>query len=137
MNDKIYRWNAGWFGMQLGGSLWMIGTLFIGAPIFSLAALSGLIICVLVNTAGTLFWLNRHKLDCYISFQILLVIQCLAAFALLAIMDISQYLQQWEPRLKQPWHAYLFLVMYPALSVMFYFQNKQLKNVRTEDQMNK
>lgn len=134
MNTRTYQWNAGWFGAQLGGSLWMIGTLFVGAPVLSLPALSGPIICALVNLAGAIFWWNRRKLDCHASLQIFMVLLCLASFSLLAILDASGYLLQWEPRLKQPGHAYLFLAVFPALSALFYLQNRPARSGKTAGQ---
>lgn len=60
MTTNMSQWNAGWFGVQVGSSCWMVGTLFMGAPILSLPSLSGPIIFVLVNTIGLLFWFNRQ-----------------------------------------------------------------------------
>jgi hypothetical protein len=113
----------------------MISTLFYGAPFLSLVALSGPIICALVNIAGSIFWWNRRKLDCYASLQILVVLLGLATFSLLAIIDISGYLQQLEPRLKQPWHAYLILVIFPALNAYFYLLNSHARIGNTGGQI--
>jgi hypothetical protein len=107
----------------------MIGTVFMGAPIFSLPSLSGPIVFVLVNTIGLLFWFNREKLDSYISLQILIAVLCLATFSLLAIEHGCGFLGKWDPRITEPWRAYLLLLMFPGMSALLHFQTR---NRRTE-----
>ena len=124
MNTNRTRWNAGWFGAQIGGSCWMIGTVFMGAPTFSLPALSGPIIFVLVNTIGLLFWFNRGRLDSYISLQILFAVLCLATFALPAIEHGCGCLAKWDPRMTEPWRAYLLLLIFPGMSAMLHLQTR-------------
>ena len=124
MNTSKSQWNAGWFGAQIGGSCWMIGTVFMGAPTFSLSALSGPIIFVLVNTIGLLFWFNRRRLDSYISLQILTAVLCLASFSLLAIEHRTGYLAKWDPRMTEPWRAYLLLLIFPGMSAMLHLQTR-------------
>ncbi len=70
LERSSFVWNAGgWFGSQVGGSVWM---LFCGLSLLFSDAISGLV-CLgsfaVINAIGCYFWQHREKLDPYVGFQ--------------------------------------------------------------------
>ncbi len=70
LESKSFVWNAGgWFGSQVGGSVWMLfgGLSLLFSDVFSgLACLFGFAI---VNSIGCSLWLHREQIDPYVGFQ--------------------------------------------------------------------
>jgi len=77
--QPTFRWNAGgWFGGQIGGTLWLglLGTLILEAdPLAGLAALAGFAV---MNAFGWALWIRRGLLDPYVSLQVFLALCALA-----------------------------------------------------------
>ena len=113
--DSPKRWNAGWFGMQLGCSAWMLGLMYIAPSVLSLVSASGIVSFVIINLIGTYMWTRSDKLDLDVAFDIFVGIAALGTFLLLVIMDVSGVLHQWEPRFANPRYAYLLMLIFPWL----------------------
>ena len=111
--DRPAKWNAGWFGMQLGSSAWMLGLIFIAPSPFSLMSASGVFTFLMINIIGTYMWMHSGKIDIHVAFIILIGIAALGCFSLLVIMDVSGILHQWEPRFSNPRHAYWLMLLFP------------------------
>ena len=77
------NWNAGgWFGTQLGGTVWILVAAAIAATHDIWTGLILLGIFLVPNTVGYLLW-RTQKLSCYTSIQILFLLMGL--FGLLSI----------------------------------------------------
>ena len=81
-------WNGGgWFGSQLGGTVWILVAAAISLGHDPTVGLALLLLFLVPNIAGLVLWRQR-KLSCYVSLQILFA---LAGFSgLLAIYVLEQ-----------------------------------------------
>ncbi len=74
-----FQWNTGgWFGSQVGGTVWLLvgaATLVVQAP---LLAVWWVVCFALVNAVGTGLWLRRDRLRPYPAIQALLALCGLA-----------------------------------------------------------
>lgn len=121
-----FQWNAGgWFGAQLGGTLWMLilGITLLGQqPGLGLLSLG---LALLVNLAGFLLWHIRDRLAPYPCIQGLLTLVGIATLALLLAFDAADRLALLDPRFQDhPRGLYMLLLMFPGLMALFYFQNR-------------
>lgn len=119
------KWSFGWFGGQLGGTAWMLFLCLASPPIWSLVSVSGFVVFALVNLVGFVMWTNQARLDQHICVQILIAVIGLGTFALLALMDATGCVQQWDPRIQNPKSAYLMLLIFPAMSAWMHVINKR------------
>lgn len=124
--DGQFQWNAGgWFGAQVGGSLWMLllGFTLLGRQPGLGALCLGL--ALLVNATGYALWHFRDRLPPYPSIQILLLLVGLATLVLLVTFDTMAQLALLDPRFRDnPRGLYLLLLMFPGLMALFYFQDR-------------
>lgn len=116
----LFQWNrGGWFGSQLGMTLWigLLGVFLVSASPAVGLALIGL--TLLANGLGTLLWMRRDRLAPYPAIQALLVIGGLCAvLALVVVADAGLPAQ--ETGLPTPW----FLLMYPGLMLSFHLRER-------------
>ena len=127
MNPKCdpKKWNYGWFGGQLGGTAWMLFLGFASPPFWSLVPISGIVVFALVNIVGFIMWINQERLDQHICSHTLIAVIALGSYALLALMDATGCIQQWEPRLHNPKSAYLLMLIFPMVSAWIHYTTKQ------------
>ena len=74
-DEESFRWNAGgWFGGQIGASLWLgiLGALIVFSDVP--AGLLALASFVILNAVGLLLWSLRGSLDAYPASQIFLAV---------------------------------------------------------------
>ena len=127
-----FQWNAGgWFGSQLGGTVWMLvaGVMFLPQ---SLVSATVLIACfAIANAVGCRLWLRRDRLAPYPSIQRLLAV--MAVFFVVAFVAFDQtgplmYLNL-EPT-PFPKNLYWLLLMLPAIMLMFHFIEREARKRR-------
>jgi len=87
------EWNlGGWFGGQLGGTLWIL----IAAALSAIRDLeTGALVFVtflIPNIIGTIMWQRRDRLSCYVAIQMLLPLVGVFSFLAVYILDRSN---QW------------------------------------------
>lgn len=115
-----FQWNlGGWFGAQLGATLWLA---ILGCVLVMQGEPAGwlLVACAFIpNLIGTALWYRRNLLAPYPAIQTLLGVCGLAAAA--AMLGIrSSGLSTSEVGLPSLW----FLLMYPGLMVAFLLQER-------------
>ena len=119
-----FQWNAGgWFGSQVGATLWLllVGLRFAGES-YHLAAL--LALCFVVpNVVGTVMWTKRSTLDPYVAIQGLFAVIFVATAAGMVAMDCLGFLGAFGPRADNPRSLYLLLVLFPILMLSFHTKN--------------
>lgn len=126
---QAFRWNVGgWFGAQIGSTLWLFllgGMLATEHASLGLAVLS----CGLVpNAVGAFLWSRRRHLDPYLSLQGL--VACVGLFTLtaLVVLDCGNQLAAADPRFQEdPRRIYWFLLLYPALMLAFFLRQRALR----------
>jgi len=115
-----FQWNrGGWFGAQLGSTLWLVllGALLLiqSKPAGGLVVLFGL----LPNLLGCVLWRRRHTLSPYPAIQVLIA-SC-GVCALLGWASIwAGGIPASSSGMPGPW----FLLMYPGLMVAFHLQER-------------
>ena len=119
------QWNAGsWFGPQVGGTFWLLGSAFLllGQTPQLAAVLFGCF--VLPNLVGTIIWMNRDKLDPYRALQALIL--ALFVFTTIALVSADWFgvLGELDQRFKNPRQMYFVLLMYPTLMTILHFRNR-------------
>ncbi len=120
LERNSFVWNAGgWFGSQVGGSVWM---LFCGLSLMFADAISGLV-CLggfaLTNAIGCYLWQHREKVDPYVGLQRLfftLAVVC-------AIMSVVLYRRGFLSSRE----SILLIVIPPALMTFLALQNWAVK----------
>jgi hypothetical protein len=120
-----FQWSTGgWFGAQVGSTCWMLacGLWFLGESRLFGALLLG---CFAVaNLVGTGIWAKRDKVDPYQAIQILLAVVLVFTTAAMVSADRLGLLGKLDQRVKNPRLLYLLLLLFPALMIMFRFQNR-------------
>lgn len=120
-----FQWNTGgWFGAQIGSTLWL---LLLGAMILNTDTTTGsvlLLLFTLPNLAGWITWRERHRIEPYPAIQALLGMIGLSSLFAVVILDISGYITKIEPGMRNtPKQAYGYLLIFPVLMVAFHFLN--------------
>jgi hypothetical protein len=118
-----FQWNAGgWFGSQVGATLWLllVGLRFAGES-YLLAAL--LALCFVVpNVVGTVMWTKRSTLDPYLAIQGLLAVLFVSTAAGMLTINYLEFLGAFHPR-NNPRSLYFTLLIFPALMLAFHTKN--------------
>ena len=69
----MMHWNAGgWFGTQLGGSLWILIAGVLASRLDGRAASLSIALFIVANVVGVLLWRRREQLSAYAGIQLLL-----------------------------------------------------------------
>jgi len=128
----LFQWNAGgWFGGQLGATLWLI---LLGAfyARVSLGAGCFVVACGLVaNGIGGWLWWRRDRVAPYAAIQILCATAGLAAAAGLMAVDLFGDVAALDSRYERlPLWIYILLLMYPAIMGQFWLVERGVKNQR-------
>jgi hypothetical protein len=122
------KWNAGWFGVQVGSSCWLLIAGVGAAKQFpELAAL--MIGCFLVpNIFGTVLWLKRDRIEPYAAYQALLLVLLVATAAALLGADYLGVLGALDRRFQNPRDMYWILCLFPALMLALRYLNRRSSN---------
>jgi hypothetical protein len=91
-HDTVPRWNAGWFGLQRGSTVWLLimAVVLLSHHWHAAARVFG---CFLVpNVIGTCLWLSRRRVSVYRAVQIFL--PPLGLFSILAVFITDRAAQQ-------------------------------------------
>ena len=133
------QWDiGGWYGGQLGGTTWMF---VIGISCFSfsqpIAGVLILAIGLLVNIIGFAFFLNEHRLPAYPTLQLFIAILAIATLLIFIILEIANIplackLGNYQSP-STPFNHYWVLLMFPALMILFYAQNKRLQKKQSAE----
>jgi hypothetical protein len=115
-----FHWNAGgWFGSQLGGTLWLFVS---GAVLLGERPRSGLVLlgCGLgANLLGLLLWASRRRLRAYRGLQLLVSVVCGSGLLATAWLDRSGELALLDPRVGAGTMVLLLLGLWAGLLVLF------------------
>jgi len=129
-----FQWNAGWFGGQVGGTLWLLigGVLLVAGP----APLIGLVWLgsfVIANLFGLALWLMRGRLRVYPAMQLFLVTLAILSLANIVLADQSGHLPELGyPRPFSPITAYGAWLVFPLISLVLYLTERFRSRPRGE-----
>jgi hypothetical protein len=125
-----FQWNTGgWFGAQIGSTLWL---LLLGMILLNKNVIIGSIILlffILPNMMGWIIWHERHRIEPYPAIQALLGMIGFSSLFAVIILDLSGYITKLEPGMRDsPKQAYWYLLIFPVLMIAFHFLNSKEKN---------
>ncbi len=125
MPSRRFQWNrGGWFGGQLGGTLWL---LLLGGLLLARGASVGALVLVLglvPNALGVVLWRRRERWAPYPALQLLIAVSGASAVAALAAVWVAgETLPGWSFR-----GGFLALAVYPALMGMFHLQERSARD---------
>ena len=125
-----FQWNTGgWFGAQIGSTLWL---LLLGMILLNKNVIIGSIILlffILPNMMGWIIWNERHRIEPYPAIQALLGMIGFSSLFAVIILDLSGYITKLEPGMRDsPKQAYWYLLIFPVLIIAFHFLNSKEKN---------
>lgn len=85
-----FQWNAGgWYGSQLGSTVWMLVGAVVLAPHALWVALSWLGCFASANFIGTWLWRRRGRLQPYPAMQMLIVVCATTGLMALLVLDLA------------------------------------------------
>jgi len=126
-----FQWNrGGWFGGQVGATLWLIllgGLLVATDRVGGWAVLS---LGLLPNVVGCLMWRRRQRLSPYRALQELIALAGLCALVSMLILmrsDVSL------PSLQLP-SSLWFLLIYPGMMLVFHVQERAARRAVSSGQ---
>jgi hypothetical protein len=130
--QPAFSWNAwGWFGTQLGATLWM---LILGVVLLSKDSLAALVNVggfVVLNAWGLCLWQSRERLSAHAGFQRLLGASSVV-IAFVVVVNNSRGSSQ--PRVPGAWVStylpYWVIAVAPALMLLFFLLERQMKRNR-------
>ena len=134
IGDGLLQWNrTGWFGAQLGGTLWLglCGALL--ATYAPVAGLSTVGLCLAANAIGFGLWKCRAHLAPYLAIQLL----CLVSFSAAAISFGIFYRIGLAAAIAEeeggglPLPLWVYLGIYPALMILFRYLDRSRKSLDT------
>ena len=124
-----FSWNAGgWFGSQLGCTLWLLILGFVVLSKDSIAAVVCLVGFVALNAWGLSLWRRREHLNAYAGLQRYLLAASLIIALVVVVLNgrgvseppipgalVSTYLPYWS------------IAVAPALMLLFFLRERQVK----------
>jgi multisubunit Na+/H+ antiporter MnhC subunit len=117
------KWNAGWFGGQIGGTCWLLpsGIMYFLYGYY-LPGLTTIFSFVAVNLIGTFLWINRSKISAILATNIFLA----SALLFTSFSFFSMHASGVYPNLNNQGNIffepftkiiYFTLLLFPALAV--------------------
>ncbi len=120
----VAHWNAGgWFGSQLGGTLWMFISAGVLGPEHARSAVVVLVCGLASNVVGLALWGQRSRLDPYRALQILVATIVLFGFLATRWLDLHGEFEILDPRVSPRTMYVLLFVMFAVL--LFAFESKR------------
>lgn len=126
--EGAFQWNfGGWFGSQVGSTLWLVILGFVMIAQSKSGGTALVVFGLAANLIGIALWRRRRTLSPYPAIQILIAVCGLAAlFAMLVISASGQ--SQASTGLPTPW----FLLVYPGLMLAFHFQERAARRANAQ-----
>lgn len=124
LGEGAFQWNrGGWFGSQLGATLWLV---LLGSLMLAQSRLVGGLVLAFglaPNLIGTILWRRRHTLSPYRAIQGLFASCGLSA--LLAMLCIRAAGERYsDSGLPSLW----LLLLYPGLMLSFHFRERRARS---------
>jgi hypothetical protein len=115
-----FRWNAGgWFGAQLGGTLWLLLLGLILLPKDTLAAAGVLACFVAANVVGFSLWRLRDRILPYPALQWMIAACGVASLVALAFLDSRPDSVEVAPAI-----PYWVLLIFPGVMLMLWLRQR-------------
>jgi hypothetical protein len=129
-----FQWNTGgWFGAQLGSTIWLLGATAILLPKYAGAGAVALFCFLAPNVFGLILYLNRSRIAPYPAIQWLIFGIGSASVIFVVYLNRSNLVGEIDPALSYgQWGFYLLLVMFAGLMALFHILERKAVNRRHE-----
>jgi len=118
------HWNAGgWFGGQIGATVWMLVAAVLTATRDLYTGMVVLLLFVVPNVIGVMLWLSR-KLSCYASTQILIGVAAVCGLATVYVLESANAWMQMQTggQVSAQSSYWIIGLVFGGLMLMFYFR---------------
>jgi hypothetical protein len=123
-----FQWSpGGYFGAQLGGTLWLLSFLWF-APLAPEAAGLGLGLFAAANAVGFALWWGRDRIAPYVGVQLLLL--ACAAAGVAAFAGLTALRPSLASRLLKSPRDWMPLLVFPAIMVAFHLMEASARRAR-------
>ena len=121
-----FQWNTGgWFGAQLGSTVWLLGAALLLLPKQAGAGIVALFCFLIPNICGGILYLRRNRMAPYPAIQWLLLVTGVVSFIFVIYLNHSGLVQKIDPRLSyEQWGFYLLPVLFGGLMVLFHVMER-------------
>ena len=118
-----FQWNpGGWFGAQIGATVWLVGAALVLAPQQIEAAGIALLCFLLANALGLVLYRMRNRIAPYSAIQCLILLVAVTSTIFVVYLNRSGLVQEVDPRLGYgQWGFYLLPVLFGGLMVTFHW----------------
>jgi hypothetical protein len=127
--DQSSAWNAGWFGAQLGSTLWLVISAAVLVARSAAVASAVLALFLIANFVGIVLWRRRSRISMFLGMQMLLAAFWGCSMAAIFVIDRAGL---WETLAiggtnnLPASRAYVMLtVLVLALGVLFQFSGRK------------
>ena len=121
----MMHWNAGgWFGAQLGGSLWILIAGVLALRLDTQAGISAIVLFGAANGLGSFLWTRRDGLSAYAGIQLLLALVGTAGLAAVYVLERAGIFEaiQVGARVSAQSMYVVLIVVITALMLLFYLR---------------
>jgi len=117
-----FQWNTGgWFGAQLGSTVWLILAATIQLPGYPKATVVALACFLVPNVFGLILFLNRHRVAPYPAIQWLICAIGVASIIFVVYLNRSDLVREIDPRLGYgQWGFYLLPALFGGVMALFH-----------------
>jgi hypothetical protein len=121
-----FQWNTGgWFGVQLGSTLWLILAAAMQLPDYFEARVVALSCFLVPNIFGLVLFLNRNRVAPYPAIQWLIGVIGVVTVMFLLYLNRLGLVQEIDPRLSYGrWGFYLLPVLFGGLMASFHLMER-------------
>jgi hypothetical protein len=129
--EGTLQWSAGgFFGSQLGATLWiaLLGGLLV--PLEPLLGLGILALCLLANALGLGLWRRRATLAPHTAIQLLCLASLGAAAATLFLLDAVGISELAEAELGDGRPLWTYLLVYPLVMLLLWWLDRRGRDAR-------
>lgn len=124
------NWNVGgWFGGQLGATVWMLVAGILTAIRDLPTGIFVVLLFAIPNVVGVVLWLNR-KLSCYASTQLLIGVSGICGLVTVYILDNANTWMQMQTggQVSAQSSYWIIGLVYGGLILMFYVRFGRVRN---------
>jgi hypothetical protein len=128
------QWNTGgWFGAQLGSTLWVLIAALVLLPKHPVSGIIALSSFALPNIFGLMLYRNRNRLAPYPAIQWLVFVIGIFTVSFVVYLDRLDLVQEIDPRLgSDRWGFYLVPVLFAGLMFLFHVVERKARKRPTE-----
>ncbi len=121
-----FQWSpGGWFGAQLGGTVWMLIAAVVLIPEGAEVAGIALLCFSVPNLVGLLLYRQRHRIAPYPALQGLIFVIGIVTAIIVVYLNQSGFVQKVDPRLGYGrWGFFLLPLLFSGLMAWFHWKER-------------